>query len=320
MAGTFDSNVTSLGFYEGSIASSVATLTGTNAYVLPYDIEVVSAGIVGSTGAAAQFIHADVQVIPVGTTTATSLFSLPSAAANIASVRLDQSYVTLNTIAATTSAIVGTSTAGTTTVNVTTGQGSRFAIGQGIVVVGSNTAGNYITNVSTDALTLAKPVTYNNGAAVASFTTPTPQPGQQIQILGITDPFWRILVNSTTGAPGVTTYTVVDSTEATTGQSFRVGPLKQAGLYNTTTGFWEFTKPLQTLSAGTFQILDAVVLPGAAIGTVTNATYNYPDVINRVDAGSTLRVIWKGITSTGAVRTTTVTSGSITLSLAVKKR
>ena len=327
MAGNFDSAISALNFYEGTIASATATLTAGNAYVLPYDVEVVSAAIVGTPGLAAQYLWADVQRIPVGTTTASSLFSPPFAAANINTVKLDQSYVTVGVTASVVSNTLSANAVATNVVTVTSG--TSFAAGQGVIIAGSGVTGNYITNVATNTLTLAKPVTAATSAAVIAMSSPTPQPGQSVQILGVTNNavangvpanFFSVLNNVTTGAPSQTVYSVVSAAESTTApyQTFRFGPVKQAGLYDTNTGFWRFTTDITTLTAGTFQLLEAPVLPGAASGQ-TSATFNYPDLQSRISAGDTIRVVWKGVSSTGATRTTTVTITSPTLSLAVKK-
>ena len=327
MAGNFDSAVSALSFWEGSIASTTTVATASQSYVLPYDIEVLSAAVTGTPAAGAQFIWADVQRIPVGTTTATSLFSPPFSAANINTVKLDQSYVTAAvTATAAQSTLNGTATA---TVTATVTSATNFAVGQGVVVAGTNTPGNYITAISSNTLTLKYPVTGNNGATIVAVTSPTPQPGQSVQILGVTNAavaggvpsnFFSVLNNVTTGAPAQTVYTVVSATESTTApyQTFRFGPIKQAGLYDTSTGFWRFTTDTTTLSAGTFQIIEAPVLPGAASGA-TIATVNYPDVVSRASAGDLLRVIWRAVDNKGVLRTTTATATNVTLSLAVKK-
>ena len=318
MAGNFDSAISALNFYEGTIASATATLTAGNAYVLPYDVEVVSAAIVGTPGLAAQYLWADVQRIPVGTTTASSLFSPPFGTANINTVKLDQSYVTVGVTASVVANTLNGALTNTTAAVVFSG--TNFAAGQGVIIAGSGVTGNYITAVSGTALTLAKPVTVASGAAVVAVSSPTPAAGQSVQILGITDTFFKVLNNTTTGAPGQTVYSVVDFTESTTApfQTFRVGPIKQAGLYDTTTGFWKFTTDKTTLSAGTWQLLEAPVLPGVASGQ-TNGTFNYPDVSAKLNAGDTVRVLWKPVDNKGVLRTTTATATNLTLSLAVKR-
>jgi hypothetical protein len=316
MAGTFDSNVGSLDFFESSIASTVASVNAAQIYAIPYDVEIVAASIVGTPAAAAQYIWADVQKTPVGTTTAVSLFSRPAPVANLASAKVDQSYVTFTTATVATSTLSNNIAAGTT---ATVASATNFAVGQGVVISGSNVTANYITAISSNTLTLAKAVTAATSATVSVFTSVTPQTGQQVQILAITDTFFKVLNNTATvGAPALTAYNVVDSSESTTAQTFRVGPLKQAGLYDTTTGFWKFTTDKTSLSAGTYQIFDAVVLPGAASGQ-TVATYNAPDVSTTVPAGAKLSVVWRAIDSSGVTRTTTATATNIALNLVIKK-
>lgn len=331
MSGTFDSNVGSVDFYEGTVASNASNTLAAQTYVFPYDAEVVAAAISGQTGTTLANVWANVKVTPAGTallaTTGTSLFSRPSAAATIASVKLDQSYVTLNAAVATSGAVVAAGVTNTTALVLATGQGARFSVGQGIVVGTASTPGNYIVSISSDTLTLNRPVTAAGTTPVAAFTSPTPQPGQQVQILGVTNTavsgvttnFFSILNNVTTGAPGATAYTVVDSTESTTGQSFRIGPLKQAGLYDTTTGFWRFTTDRVSLTAGTFQILDAPVLATPAAAGRGSATFNAPDITPIIPAGSTLSVEWNSVNVAGSA-VTGVIATNVSLNLAIKKR
>lgn len=336
MAGNFDSNVGSVDFLETTVASNASALLSTQTYVFPYDAEVVAAAISGQTGTTGANVWANVKYwapgVTVATTSGTALFSRPSAAATISAVKVDQSYVTVTSTGPATTATAATGGITNSTTLSIGAVNANVSVGQGVVVAGTNQAGNYVTVVSSSTqFTLAKPVTVAAGATVAFYTSPTPQPGQQVQLLSIAHAATAgekslsanalaVLNNPTTpGAPAAAAYTITDSSETTSNQTFRLGPIKQAGLYDTGSGFWRFTTDKINLTAGTFQIIDAPVLSTPTTAGRTAATVGYPDNAAFIPAGAVLSVEWNSVNSAGAALTGAVAT-SVSLNLAIKKR
>jgi hypothetical protein len=340
MAGIFDSNVFLLDFGpSGTIATNAGAVTSLGDVVVPFDCEIVTLGAAAtkvSNATAADLTTAynnlfvDFQVAASGGTLS-SLTVAPASAFTTNIMKVDQGIVTVGITGSNatnaSSTINGTFSA---TSVVTVASGTNFAEGGGIYGAGIP-IGTRIVSKSTNDLTLDRNVTTTNSGTVTGYVSPIPVAGQTVTIAGVTNNastdgkisgnFFKSMNND---------WVVLDSSATTTTILVKIGPLKQSALYDTNTGFWNFTTTDSsnatstvlaygtTTTAGTLQVTNAVVLP-ATNGYVADLGPAGDKGLNVLKAGSRIHAECRTVNLKGKPGDSAATVTGVVASLTVRK-